>query len=261
MEQFEGIGWGVENGIGRIVLQRPEKANAISPAFAPAMARAIDGVLAAAPRVVLLTATGPVFCAGGDIQAFVAAGPGLPAMVDSMILPLHPAILRLARAPVPVVSVIGGAVGGAGIGLALCADFVLAARSMKLRTGYSAIGLSPDLGTSYFLARRIGAQKAKQWLMLSDAIDAQRCLEAGAVDSLHAPDELRPAAEALAQRLAGSARESLAAIKLLCDGMPARDLAAHLALEHELLLARTRGPDVREGISAFLEKRPPRFQE
>jgi enoyl-CoA hydratase/carnithine racemase len=79
---------------------------------------------------------------------------------------LHPALHRLATAPVPVVAALNGPVGGAGIGLALCADFVLAAASMKLRTGYAAIGLSPDLGTAYFLARRVGAVRAQQWLML-----------------------------------------------------------------------------------------------
>ena len=72
-----------------------------------------------------------------------------------------------------MVSVLNGAIGGAGIGLALCADFVLAAASMKLRTGYAAIGLSPDAGASYFLSRRIGSERAKQLFMLSDPLSAE----------------------------------------------------------------------------------------
>lgn len=152
-----------------------------------------------------------------------------------------------------------GPLGGAGIGLALCADFVLAAESVKLRTGYAAIGLSPDLGASYFLARRVGAVRAQQWFMLSETIDAQRCLAHGVVDALHPDAELAGAAENLALRLAQAATASLAGIKALCSGLPARDLQAHLSLEHQLLTARASGADAQEGVRAFVERRAPRF--
>lgn len=260
MNEQHGIAWEVRNAIGRIELRRPARANSLARPAAHALVQAIDAVLAQAPRVVLLTAQGPVFCAGGDIDEFRASDGALDALVDDILRPLHPAIARLAAAPVPVVSAVGGSVGGAGVGLALCADFVLAARSMKLRTGYAAIGLSPDLGVSYFLSRRIGSQRAKQWLMLSDAVDAQRCLEAGAVDALHDDADLPAAAEALARRLAAGARGSLTGIKRLCDGLP-RELQGHLDLEHALLCERARSADAREGIAAFVGRREPRFQE
>src|SRR5690606_26317857 len=96
--------------------------------------------------------------------------------------------------------------------------------SMKLRTGYVAIGLSPDAGTAYFLARRVGAIRAQQWLMLSDPVDAQACLQYGAVDALHPDGELREAAEALAARLARGAPGSLAAVRMLCAGMHGRSI-------------------------------------
>jgi 2-(1,2-epoxy-1,2-dihydrophenyl)acetyl-CoA isomerase len=158
-----------------------------------------------------------------------------------------------------VVAALNGPVAGAGIGLALCADFVLGAASTKLRTGYAAIGLSPDVGASYFLARRVGAVRAQQWLMLSDTIDAQRCLRHGVIDELYADDELADAAEKLVTRLAGTARGSLAAIKTLCRGLPARGLQEHLKLEHALLASCARSPEAQEGIRAFVERRPPRF--
>jgi len=254
-----GIAWSVEEGIGRIVLRRPERANAIGAASSRALVRAIDEVLAAAPRVVLLTGEGRVFCAGGDIEEFVAAGEDLPALVDEILDPLHPALLRLVNGPAPLVTVLNGAVGGAGVGLALAGDFVLAAESMKLRTGYAAIGLSPDAGSSWFLARRIGALRAQQWLMLSDPIDSRRCLAAGAVDALHPDAELAAAGEALARRLATGAPGSFAAIKALCADAPGRTLEAHLALEHRLLRERAGSADAREGVAAFLQKRAPRF--
>jgi 2-(1,2-epoxy-1,2-dihydrophenyl)acetyl-CoA isomerase len=259
MSLEQGIAWSVEEGIGRIVLRRPERANAIGAASSRALVRAIDEVLAAAPRVVLLTGEGRVFCAGGDIEEFVASGENLPALVDEILDPLHPALLRLVNGPAPLVTVLNGAVGGAGVGLALAGDFVLAAESMKLRTGYAAIGLSPDAGSSWFLARRIGALRAQQWLMLSDPIDSQRCLAAGAVDALHPDAELAAAGEALARRLAEGAPGSFAAIKVLCADAPGRTLEAHLALEHRLLRERAGSADAREGVAAFLQKRAPRF--
>ncbi|MBB3177802.1 enoyl-CoA hydratase/isomerase family protein [Variovorax sp. Sphag1AA] len=259
MQQADGVAWGVSDRIGRIVLKRGDRANSISSGASRGLVRAIDEVLDSKPRVVLLAAEGRVFCAGGDIEEFVAAGPALDALVDEILEPLHPALYRLATAPLPVISVVNGPVGGAGIGLALCADFVLAAESMKLRTGYAAIGLSPDVGASFFLARRVGAVRAQQWLMLSDAIDARECLARGAVDSLHPDGDLQAAAEALAHRLANAASGSLAAIKTLCSGLPGRDLQAHLRMEHALLAERAHSDDAREGVRAFMERRAPRF--
>ncbi|MEJ8812453.1 enoyl-CoA hydratase-related protein [Variovorax ureilyticus] len=259
MQQADGIAWGVSDRIGRIVLRRADRANAISRAASRALVRAIDEVLDSRPRVVLLAAEGQVFCAGGDIEEFAAAGPALDALIDEVLEPLHPALWRLATAPLPVVSAVNGPIGGAGIGLALCADFVLAAESMKLRTGYAAIGLSPDLGASFFLARRVGAVRAQQWLMLSDPIDASECLAHGAVDSLHPDGNLQRASEALAHRLAHAASGSLAAIKSLCTGLPGRDLHAHLKMEHALLAERARSADAHEGVRAFVERRPPQF--
>jgi len=258
--QFEeGIAWGVQDGIGRIVLKRPERANSVSLASSHALSRAIDEVIDAAPRAILLTGEGRVFCAGGDIDSFVAAGEKLPELVDAILDRLHPALLRLAQNPAPLVVAVNGTVGGAGVGLALCGDFVLAAGSMKLRTGYAAIGLSPDAGSSYFLSRRIGPVRAQQWLMLSDPIDSARCLAAGAVDALYPDAELAAAAEALVTRLANGATASFAGIKALCGGATARPIEEHFEMEHRLLRERSGSADAREGVAAFIAKRAPRF--
>ena len=90
------------------------------------------------------------------------------------------------------------------------ADVVIASSQMKLRTGYAAIGLSPDVGASYFLARRVGAMRAQRWLMLSTPISAEECLQAGAVDALYAPDALPQAADEWIQRLLHAAPASMA---------------------------------------------------
>lgn len=259
MNTEEGIAWTVADDIGRIVLKRPERANAIGLASSRVLAHAIDDVLAHKPRAILLSGEGRVFCAGGDIEEFVAARDALPALVDDILDRLHPALLRLSLSPAPLVVAVNGPIGGAGVGLALCGDFVLAAESMKLRTGYAAIGLSPDAGASYFLSRRVGPVRAQQLLMLSDAIDSQRCLAWGAVDALYPDAELAAASEALVVRLAQGASASFGGIKALCAGVQRRSFEEHLAMEQRLLRERAGSADAREGVAAFVAKRAPRF--
>lgn len=259
MQQSEGVAYSVLDGVGRIHLNRPDRANSLTRAAVRALIRAIDEVLARKPRVVLLSAEGAIFCAGGDIDEFAAAGTALDTLVGDILTPLHPALHRVATAPMPVISAINGPVAGGGIGLALCADFVLGAASMRLRTAYAAVGLSPDVGASYFLARRVGPVRAQQWLMLNETIDAQRCLQHGVLDALYPDAELSDAAHALVTRLACAASESLTAIKTLCAGLPARGLPEQLTLEHALMAACARGADAQEGVRAFVAKGPPRF--
>jgi 2-(1,2-epoxy-1,2-dihydrophenyl)acetyl-CoA isomerase len=259
MGALSGIEWSADPEVGRIVLNRPEHHNALGIASAQALGRAIDEVVAGRPRVIVVQARGPIFCAGGDISEFSRAGPRLPELVDSILNVLLPAYLKLAKSLCPVVTVVNGPVGGAGVGLALCGDFVLASDTMKLRTGYAAIGLSPDVGASYFLARRVGIVRAQQWLMLSDAIDAEQCLAAGAVDRLYPAAELEAAAATLVERLRKSAPGSLSAIKRLSQEGAALSLQNYLALEQQLLQACARTANAAEGVAAFLAKREARF--
>lgn len=251
MNVESGIAWEVRDGVGRIVL----RTRTLGRAASAALAGAVDGVLAREPGAIVLGAEGPLFCAGGDIEEFAAAGDDLPAYVDEVLGVLHPALLRLAGAPAPLVSAVSGAVAGAGIGLALCADFVLAAPAMTLRSGYAGIGLSPDLGSSWFLARRIGPVRAHQVLVLGEPLDARRCLEWGAVDVIHPEAELGPASETLARRLASGARGTSAAIRALCAGLPGRGLREQLQLEHEHLRRTAGTADARERITVFIEDR------
>ncbi len=251
--------WHVEDGVGHLVLNRPEAANAIDLPMARRLAEAIEVAARADVGAVLLSARGRQFCAGGDIDAFVRHRDDLERLIGEILDPLHPALLKLAALPVPVVSAVHAPIGGAGIGLALCADIVLASSAMKLRGGYTAIGLSPDLGTSYQLARRAGASRAKVLLMTNRAVGADECLRLGLVDEVHPPDALPTVAADLARALARGATGALGRVKRLCDDAPGATLREHLDRERAALLEGARSADGREGVSAFMEKRAPRF--
>lgn len=249
-------------GVASIMLNRPGKANTLDQATSVALVAAIEAIMANdSVRVVLLKASGKMFCAGGDIEGLTKGKDDLPSMLGAMLAPLHEAILKLATLSVPVVAALNGPIGGSGIGLALCADFVLAAESMKLRSGYSAIGLTPDVGSSWFLTRRVGPARAKNIFFLNLPLTAQECFSCGIVDAVYPDDQLLTEADSLVARLACGAAGSFAKIKHLVDGAGARTLKVHLALERDYMIACAGTPDAREGIAAFMEKRTPLFGE
>lgn len=248
------------SGIATITLNRPSKGNVLDSETNEAFIHAIDTVCEdKTVRVVILKGSGKIFCAGGDIKIFADNADCLPGMIASMLGPFHEAILKLSRLQVPIISVLNGPIGGGGIGIALCADYVLAAESMKLRGGYSAIGLTPDAGSSWFLTKRAGAALAKEIFFLNRPFDAMQCLSHGIVDAVYPEDRLFSEAEGLALRLSQSASGSIARIKHLIDGAHQRTLQEHLALEREYMVASAASADAREGISAFFEKRAPIF--
>jgi 2-(1,2-epoxy-1,2-dihydrophenyl)acetyl-CoA isomerase len=250
----------VTGRIGHLVLSRPEAANAIDDRLCVDLASAVEAAHSADLGVLLVRSSGAQFCAGGDVRMFIDQRLRLPALIDSLLETLLPAATRLVALPVPLISVVQGPVGGAGIALALCADVVLASTSMKLRAGYSALGLSPDLGASFWLERRAGPCRAKQLLLTNRVLDAAECLTWGLVDQLYPPESLGEAALELAGALANGSAGSLVGIKRLIDG-PAM-LAAfgeRLQAERALLLQRATHRDVQEGLDAFIAKRAPRF--
>lgn len=248
------------DGIAFVTLNRPDRANVLDLEMSAALIAAVDGLVDdPSLRAVLLQARGRHFCAGGDIGDFVHSIGDLGSLLDTHIPPLHRTMLRLATLPVPVVSALNGPIGGGGIGVALCADVVLAAESMKLRGGYSAIGLTPDVGSSWFLTRRAGEARAKEILFTNEPLTAQQCLQCGIVSQVLPDGELEARATALVTSLARSATGSMARIKVLVDGASQRTLAQQLDLEHRYMVESGRSADAIEGVTAFSEKRAPVF--
>jgi 2-(1,2-epoxy-1,2-dihydrophenyl)acetyl-CoA isomerase len=250
------------DGVAVLTLNRPDRANVLDLEMAAALIAAIDAVAQdKSVRAVLLQARGRQFCGGGNINDFASTLDELGDLMERGIPPLHRAIHRLATLPVPVISALNGPIGGGGIGLALCADIVLAAESMKLRGGYSAIGLTPDVGSSWFLSRRIGAARTKELFFTNEPLSARECLALGIVARVCPDADLAQHAFALAASLARGAAGSLARIKLLADGAHARTLAEQLELEQRFMVESGRSADAAEGVNAFMQKRAPRFTD
>ena len=253
----------IRDTVAYITFNRPEQANVLDDAtgyaFIDVTRQVADAQVRGEVRAVLVAAMGPHFCAGGDIRGFTATD-NMATLLDLTIPPLHAAIHTLSTLPVPVVSAVQGSLGGGGIGIALCADIVLASASMKLRGGYSAIGLSPDVGVSWALTRLVGPMRAKHVLFTNQPMNAEQCLAAGLVAEVHADAALMPAAYALVRSLAQGASGSLARIKALVDQAASHTLHQHLVMEHLGMVACGASADAREGVKAFSEKRAPRFK-
>jgi 2-(1,2-epoxy-1,2-dihydrophenyl)acetyl-CoA isomerase len=250
----------IDQSLAVITLNTPERANVLDLPMARAFAAAVQAIAHdKTVRAVLITAEGRQFCAGGDIKVFANASRPLPDVLQEVLDPIHEAMKMLALLPLPIVCAINGAVGGGGIGLALCGDLVLAAESMKLRGGYSAIGLTPDVGSSWFVTRRAGAAKAKEIFLTNRPFTAAECCDIGLVDEVCADHELPHLARKLAQQLAQGPQQAQVRIKALIESAQHHGLNAHLDREREAMLASGATDDAREGIRAFLEKRAPIF--
>lgn len=251
----------VDNGIGIVILNRPDTRNAINRQFAAEWASAIDHVVSdSAVRAILLRAEGKAFSVGGDLAFFGAnMGPGLAPLLGEIIDLLSASVQQLRNSTKPVVSAVQGAIGGGGIGLALSADVVLCDTSLKMRCGYAAIGLSPDAGASCFLAERIGNARARALFMTNQALGAEDCAALGIVDRLVSSEVLEAEAHDVARQLADGSTTSLAVMKSLCNPLRGDALATQLRAEREGMVRCAAGADAMEGIGAFLGKRKPVF--
>lgn len=210
-------------------------------------------------RTITLAAEGKQFCVGGDIEEFIAAE-DFAAHLRQTLPPAQDLFARFAALPVPILSAIQGAVAGGGLGLALSADIVIASENAFFRAGYPAIGVSPDLGSSWHLLRRTGPTFAAAFFMTNRIVSARGACDAGLVSEVTAPTQLLVRAEEIARALAQMPRASLAAIKRLVSG-PAADLPSQMAQEAIEIFACAATSDAAEGLSAFAARRPAVFGE
>jgi len=247
-------------GVARLTLNRPAVGNAINVPLARAlMEAAIVCDEDDAIRCVLLSGAGRMFCAGGDVGAFAAAGDAIPSLLKELTAYLHMAIARFSRMGKPIVTAINGPAAGAGFGLAILGDIALASRAAHFTVAYTAIGLSPDGGSTWFLPRLVGMRCAQELIMTNRRVPADEAAGLGLITRVVEDEALVAESQALADRLAAGATVALGKSRNLLVESFSSSLESHMEAEARAIAEASRAPQGREGIKAFLEKRKPDF--
>ena len=251
-----------QDGWCRLVMNRPEKLNAVN---APMLLRLIAAIDAAeadpATRAVLLTGEGRGFCSGQELGPDVTPGPNGPPDLEALAGTYHHEVVRRIRASrLPFVAAVNGVAAGAGASFALACDIVLAAKSARFVQAFVRIGLVPDSGATFLLTHTIGEARARALAMLGDAIDAETAAGWGMIWRAVDDADLGAEAEKLTAQLARAPTASLAAMKKLFAVAGTNTLDAQLDLEAKLQGDAGRSADFADGVQAFREKRPPVFR-
>jgi 2-(1,2-epoxy-1,2-dihydrophenyl)acetyl-CoA isomerase len=248
-----------DGDVWRITLNRPDDGNALDPA----MAAGLTDAVAARPettRAVLLLGNGPRFCVGGDVRRFASAEDPA-AFVGGLAHDWHEVVRLLLHCPVPVLAGVHGAVAGAGVGLIGACDLVVCARSTKIRPAYTALGYSPDGGSSWALARALGAPRALELMLTNGSLSAADAHLFGLVGRLVEDDALHESAVALAHEIAAGPVRAMVRTRALVRRAATRTLEEQLDDEARLIAESAVDPEGREGVRAFLEKRAPNFRD
>lgn len=262
-EESEGVVVVDDGAIRRIVLNRPQAANALRPQDRDAVIKA----LAAADddpgvRVVVLSAAGRHFCAGADVKS-LAVKIETPMLVGDAMRTIMNGAQRLISSVLdcgkPVIAVVQGAAAGLGAHLAFAADLVVASENASFAESFIKRGMVVDGGGAYLLSRRIALQSAKHMAFFGDAVTAEQAHGLGLVNEVVAAEELPACAEALAERLAVAPTSAIALIKRLFNSAPDGDRSAAFLAEAMAQEIQTKSHDHGEGVRAFVERRSPNF--
>ena len=247
----------VSDRVATITLNRPEAGNALNLELASALVDAAEGLRGSDIGAVILTGAGKAFCVGGDLNWMREMGDEVRDAVLRLATKFHAGIEALAALDAPVISAVRGAAAGGGMSLAIAADIVLAAESARFTMAYTAIGLSPDGGSTWTLPRLVGPRKAAELMLLNERLDPAAALELGLVNRVVADDALDAEAQTLARKLAAGPSAAHGGVKRLLRETWSRDLHEQLAEEARTIAGLAGHPSGREGVAAFLEKRAP----
>lgn len=251
----------VADGVAHLRLVRVDARNAIDRLWVAefdAAVAAIEGD--AGVRVVLISAAGPAFTVGGDLRHFSGHLDRLSAELDDLIRVYHATLVRLADLPVPVVCAVQGGAAGGGLGLLWCSDVVIAAADAVLATGFAELALSGDGGSSWFLPRLVGMRRAKEMTLFNRVLTAAEALEWGLVSRVVPRDQLEAEALETAARLAAGPTVAFGEMRRLLARSLSASLEEGLEAELQAIVRCGKTEDAREGITAFLERRPPSFE-
>lgn len=242
-----------------VTLNRPDNGNAINLQLAmDLLAAALTCSRNPAVRAVVLTGAGRNFCFGGDLRAAMSKANNADAYLRELTTYLHGAISHFVRMNAPVIAAVNGTAAGAGMGLVLMADLAVSAARAKFNLAYTAVGLTPDAGTSFLLPRTIGARRSMELMLLNRMLSAQEALDWGLVNQVVGDEEVLARSLELGERLAGGATRAFGRTKrLVAESLGAFE--RQMVLESETIVAQAGSSEGVEGVTAFLDKRKPNF--
>lgn len=271
MAEFTQIIYDVADGIATITLNRPEKMNAFTGVMMKEMVAAFDLVDSDdAVRAVIVTGNGDrAFCAGADLTpdnggTVFASGDAVESLSDERVRDSGGRLtLRIFDCKKPVIAAVNGVAVGIGATMQLAMDMRLASTTARYGFVFARRGIVPEAASSWFLPRLVGMQRALEWCMTGRVFDAQEAMDGGLVRSLHAPEDLLPAAQKLAREIAdNTAPVSVALTRHMLWRLSAEKhpMAAH-KIDSRAIYRRSRSGDAKEGISSFLDKRDPVYPD
>lgn len=249
-----------KNNVFIISMNRPDRLNAMYMDLFEQMLQALKEAESAEYRSVIIRGEGKAFSVGGDIRAFsevAQSGKEIPERGPDL---LHEVMMKIRKLEKPVIASIQGACAGAGLSLVLCSDLAIAADNAKFNLAYAGIGLSPDGGSTYFLPRHVGLKNATEILLTGKTMTAEKAKDLGLINRVVKEEELIEQTEQIAMMLAMGPTAAFTKMKKLLYVTFDNTLENQLMLESKYFSQSSMSEDFKEGLTAFLEKRPPMFQ-
>jgi len=258
---YQALTLDTDDHVAIVALTRPDAYNAFNVQMAGELLDAMTRVDEDPEvRCVVITGTGRAFCAGGDVKGFSEHLPEIGAHLKQLTHLLHGAISRIARMPKPVLAAVNGVVAGGGMGLMLACDLAYAVETATLSMAYTCIAANPDGSSTFWLPRLVGVRRALELIYTNRVLSAQEAFEWGILNGVVAPERFPDDVYAVARQLAQGPTQAFARAKRLCYTSLNETLETQMAHEARDIADSGKTGDFREGIEAFMQKRPPTFQ-
>ncbi len=257
---YQNILFSLEGGIARITLNRPDKLNSFNEAMHGELRDALGKARDGKARVLILTGAGRGFCAGQDLSDRNMGDGAAPVDLGHTIETFYTPLVKALRAlEMPVICAVNGVAAGAGANIALACDIVIAARSAAFIQAFCKLGLVPDAGGTWTLPRQIGTARAMGLALLGDKLPAAQAADWGLIWKCVDDEQLQAEADKLAIHFSTAPTRGLARTKQALYASTTQTLDQQLDMERDFQRELGAGPDYREGVRAFMEKRPPHF--
>src|SRR6202043_3397188 len=260
--QFKHVTLEFDAPVAILKLDHPEVMNAVSTDMLGGLGEALDTIddRRSDVRCLVITGSGRAFCAGANLQGRDNQNPGKSNAGAALETGYHPFLRRLRNLHCPIVTAVNGAAAGPGMSFALMGDMILCARSSYFLQAFRRIGLVPDCGSTWLLPRLIGKARAVELSLMGEKLAAEKALEWGLVNRVHDDAVLMEETMKLAHELANGPTIALTLIRNLYWDSPDNSFEDQLNLEFESQRIAGSTEDFREGVGAFLEKRPAKFK-